>query len=262
MATETSEPKAQWNARETDLLLAVLLSKVSEAGNGNGFKPTTFNAVATALDQADLLTAGPPKTAKCCKTKLLLLKQMYGHIETYHGLSGVHWDNERGAGIEGEAAWAQARNSMRQYHNTGWPFYSQVQAILPNGRGAQGHHAFHAALATAAPLVNNPPDTEQDENPPLTVAGITLHDILMQDSNPSIIVSSSTTVGSANISFVVPHLPGPPSTAVGSSLGKGKRARDDELLETETVSYISSSQSYSSPIASSTLISAPSAKKT
>ncbi|KAG1843751.1 hypothetical protein F4604DRAFT_1525893, partial [Suillus subluteus] len=147
MATETSEPKAQWNARETDLLLAVLLSKVSEAGNGNGFKPTTFNAVATALDQADLLTAGPPKTAKCCKTKWLL--QMYGHIETYHGLSGVHWDNERGAGIEGEAAWAvwnsyvqssistltyityQARNLMRQYHNTGWPFYSQVQAILP-----------------------------------------------------------------------------------------------------------------------------------
>lgn len=29
---------------------------------------------------------------------------MYADIEAYHSLSGVRWNNERGAGIEGEAA--------------------------------------------------------------------------------------------------------------------------------------------------------------
>ena len=53
MATEaSSDPKAQWNAQETDMLLTFLFSKVSEAGDGNNFKPTTFNTAAMVLTQA------------------------------------------------------------------------------------------------------------------------------------------------------------------------------------------------------------------
>ncbi|KAG2365251.1 hypothetical protein BDR07DRAFT_1239081, partial [Suillus spraguei] len=99
------EPKAQWNSQETNALLAFLFSKLSEAGDGSNFKSQTFSSAASVLSQAHLLTAGPLKTAKHCKTKWMSLKQMYGNIEAYHSLSGVHWDSERGAGIEGEAAW-------------------------------------------------------------------------------------------------------------------------------------------------------------
>ncbi|KAG1746911.1 hypothetical protein EDB19DRAFT_1905737 [Suillus lakei] len=250
MATEApSEPKAQWNAQETDALLAHLFSNLSEAGNGNNFKAATYTSAAATLAAANLLTAGPPKTAKCCKTKWMSLRQMFGNIENYRSLSGVHWDSERGAGIEGEAAWAvwnayiqssQSRGSIRQYHNAGWPFYSQVQAILPHGHGAQGHHAFHPAVAAPAPLVNNEPNDEALSQ--LTVAGITLHDALTLVPHTSTTVDSSTAIGSASISFAIPHLPvGPPSIA-GSSLSKGKRTHDDALLEVETSSATKASK--------------------
>ena len=32
------------------------------------------------------------------------IKAIYNTIESYQGLSGVSWDNERGANIEGEAS--------------------------------------------------------------------------------------------------------------------------------------------------------------
>ncbi|KAG1719482.1 hypothetical protein EDB19DRAFT_1971916 [Suillus lakei] len=244
-----SEPKAQWNAQETDALLAHLFSNLSEAGDGNNFKAATYTSAAATLAAANLLTAGPPKTAKRCKTKWMLLRQMFGNIENYRSLSGVHWDSERGAGIEGEAAWAvwnayiqssQSCGSIRQYHNAGWPFYSQVQAILPHGHGAQGHHAFHPAVAAPAPLVNNEPNDEALSQ--LTVAGITLHDALTLVPHTSTTVDSSTAIGSASISFAIPHLPvGPPSIA-GSSLSKGKRTHDDALLEVETSSATKASK--------------------
>ncbi|KAG1754139.1 hypothetical protein EDB19DRAFT_1967913 [Suillus lakei] len=237
-----SKPKAQWNAQETDALLAHLFSNLSEAGDGNNFKAVTYTSAAATLAAANLLTAGPPKTAKRCKTKWMSLRQMFGNIENYRSLSGVHWDSERGAGIEGEAAWAvwnayiqssQSRGSIRQYHNAGWPFYSQVQAILPHGHGAQGHHAFHPAVAAPAPLVNNEPNDKALSQ--LTVAGITLHDALTLVPHTSTTVDSSTAIGSASISFAIPHLPvGPPSIA-GSSLSKGKRTHDDALLEVENI---------------------------
>ncbi|KAG1738753.1 hypothetical protein EDB19DRAFT_1909155 [Suillus lakei] len=261
MATEVpSEPKAQWNAQETDALLAHLFSNLSEAGDGNNFKAVTYTSAVATLAAANLLTAGPPKTAKCCKTKWMSLRQMFGNIENYRSLSGVHWDSERGAGIEGEAAWAVWNAYIQlSYHNAGWPFYSQVQAILPHGHGAQGHHAFHPAVAAPAPLVNNEPNDEALSQ--LTVAGITLHDTLTLVPHTSTTVDSSTAIGSASISFAIPHLPvGPPSIA-GSSLSKGKRTHDDALLEVETSSYVSSHPSYSTPVASSTLVSTPSAAK-
>ncbi|KAJ8581086.1 hypothetical protein M405DRAFT_752326, partial [Rhizopogon salebrosus TDB-379] len=90
---------------KTTALLDYLLQHISEAGDGVNFKPSTWTAVGVHLAKAQLLTAGPIKTPKRCKSKWNLVCT-YGYIEHYRGLSGVHWDNERGAGIEGEAAWA------------------------------------------------------------------------------------------------------------------------------------------------------------
>ncbi|KAG1778119.1 hypothetical protein EV702DRAFT_1196538 [Suillus placidus] len=139
-----------------------------------------------------------------------------------------------GAAIGGDAAWAvwnsflqlrQSCGTMRQYHNTGWLFYLQVQAILPNSHGTQGHHTFHPALATSAPLVDNPPDTKQDENPPLTV----------QDSNPSTIVSSSTTdLASGKLSIILPITS---STLI--STPSAKKTRSAHV--TSTSSHVTSS---------------------
>ncbi|KAG1850756.1 hypothetical protein C8R48DRAFT_676666 [Suillus tomentosus] len=170
----------------------------------------------------------PPRPQNVATPSGCCLNKMYGNIKAYRGLSGVHWDNERGAGIEGEERLhglcgihfsnQQCHGTMHQYHNTGWAFYSQVQAILPNGHGAQGHHVFHPASAAASPLVGNMLDStpsQQDEAPQLTVAGITLRDALMQAPNLSTAVDYSPTMGSMNTSFAILRLPGaPPSTAL------------------------------------------------
>ncbi|KAG1841761.1 hypothetical protein F4604DRAFT_1939285 [Suillus subluteus] len=90
MATEPNtatvvpaEPKAQWNVAETHALLDHLVSHKSEIGDG-GFKPSTFTSAATALAGANLL--------------------IYQEIQNYHNVSGAHWDNTKGAGIERRTA--------------------------------------------------------------------------------------------------------------------------------------------------------------
>ncbi|KAG1887711.1 hypothetical protein F4604DRAFT_1674887 [Suillus subluteus] len=110
MATEPNtatvvpaEPKAQWNVAETNALLDHLLSNKSEVGDG-GFKPSTFTSAATALARANLLTAGPPKTNKRCRSKWNMLRGIYREIQNYRNISGAHWDNTKGAGIEGRTA--------------------------------------------------------------------------------------------------------------------------------------------------------------
>ncbi|KAG2123687.1 hypothetical protein BD769DRAFT_1741898 [Suillus cothurnatus] len=109
MATDTTaansgEAKAQWNVAETNALLAHLLQNISEAGDGRNFKTSTFTSAAAALSSANLLTAGPPKTNRRCRNKWNSLKGIYREIQNYHNVSGAHWDNVHGAGINGEAA--------------------------------------------------------------------------------------------------------------------------------------------------------------
>jgi hypothetical protein len=101
-------------------------------------------------------------------------------IQTYRGLSGCHWDNESGAGIEGEAAAAvwgsvigqkvhrliknciiffydslllwfiQAYRGMRPFHNSGWPYFAKFESILPQSV-AKGTHVYAPASAGPAP---------------------------------------------------------------------------------------------------------------
>ncbi|KAG1828580.1 hypothetical protein EV424DRAFT_1536589 [Suillus variegatus] len=107
-------------------------------------------------DQA-IQTIGPLKTGKMVKTKWTSLKKMFNQIEIYRGVSGFHWDNVRGAGIEGVAAanvWdayvaPKSRIAMCHFRNKGWPLYNDMQAILGENSGARGRHSFHPA--TAAP---------------------------------------------------------------------------------------------------------------
>ncbi|KAG1901487.1 uncharacterized protein F5891DRAFT_1187336 [Suillus fuscotomentosus] len=99
---------------------------------------------------------------------------MFNQIEIYRGVSGFHWDNVRGAGIEGVAAasvWdayvaPKSRIAMCPFRNKGWPPYNDMQAILGENSGARGHHSFHPATAAPASIavddVLNGPDGALD----------------------------------------------------------------------------------------------------
>ncbi|KAG1720209.1 hypothetical protein EDB19DRAFT_1836096 [Suillus lakei] len=68
-------------------------------------KPYISYFAATAInDNHTIQTMGPLKMGKMVKTKWTSLKKIYNQIEIYHSVSGFHWDNVWGAGIEGTAA--------------------------------------------------------------------------------------------------------------------------------------------------------------
>ncbi|KAG2126566.1 uncharacterized protein EDB93DRAFT_1097036 [Suillus bovinus] len=97
--------KAHWQDTEVDLLLQHLIQNRAAGGDGGNFMMPTFNSAATAInDNHAIQTIGPPKTCKMVKTKWTLLKKIYNQIEIYRNVSGFHWDNVWGAGIEGTAA--------------------------------------------------------------------------------------------------------------------------------------------------------------
>ena len=64
MATSSGvhQEKASWNDEETEALVSYLWEHRAECGDGGAFKDSAFNI-------ANLLTSGPAKTAKQCKTK-------------------------------------------------------------------------------------------------------------------------------------------------------------------------------------------------
>ncbi|KAG2354452.1 hypothetical protein BDR07DRAFT_1382248 [Suillus spraguei] len=173
MATDTTaansgEAKVQWNVAETNALLAHLLQNISEAGDGRNFKTSTFTSAAAALSSANLLTASPPKTNRCCRKKWNSFKGIYREIQNYRNVSGAHWDNVHGAGINGEAAReifnnyvssSTSHSSLRQFSNSGWIFYDMLAQILPSGTGTQGNNVFTPAIA-AAPVL--PEDVEPE----------------------------------------------------------------------------------------------------
>ncbi|KAG1863544.1 hypothetical protein DFJ58DRAFT_724961 [Suillus subalutaceus] len=135
-------------------------------GDGGNFTNTTFNSAATAInDNHAIQTIGPPKTARMVRTKWTSLKKIFNQIENYRNVSGFHWDNVRGAGIEGRAAgdvWdtyvnPNSRAVMRPFRNKGWARYDNMQLIVGDNSGARGRHALHPATAPP-PSVNTADD--------------------------------------------------------------------------------------------------------
>ncbi|KAG2354030.1 hypothetical protein BDR07DRAFT_1614513 [Suillus spraguei] len=248
MATEPStttpgEAKAQWNTAETNALLTHLLNNISEAGDGRNFKTSTFTSAANALAAADILTAGPPKTR-------------------------AHWDNVKGTGIEGVAALEASHSSLQQFANSGWVFYDKVAEILLHGTSAQGSYAFHPAAATAPVLVDDGPEPGAQD---IITAAVTtsITSAASSSMNPPA-ASSNTDPPAATFTspclpavppstFTSPRLPVVPPSTTGSSIGTGKRTHNDTLFDGE--SMISTHPSLSGALASTTLVSVPSAAK-
>ncbi|KAF9236385.1 hypothetical protein BU15DRAFT_50176 [Melanogaster broomeanus] len=98
----TASAKASWNAAEVTAFIDYLHEHRAERGDTGNFKLSTYNLAALAI--AFHRTVGPAKTGLMCKTKWTVMKRIYNAIETYRNRSGFHWDHDRGANIEGEAA--------------------------------------------------------------------------------------------------------------------------------------------------------------
>ncbi|KAG1868309.1 hypothetical protein DFJ58DRAFT_723563 [Suillus subalutaceus] len=104
-AANNLKPKAQWQDSEVDILLQHFIQNHAVIGNGGNFSGPTFNSAATAINSDETIqTMGPPKMGNMVKTKWTTLKKIFNQIEAYCNVSGFHWDNVRGAGIEGPAA--------------------------------------------------------------------------------------------------------------------------------------------------------------
>lgn len=164
MSLPEDKEKAHWNELEVSALVDYFYQRRSEVGEGGNFRAKTYNAAGKHI--ASYLSQGPKKTARMCKMKWFSIMHLYTAIENYRDQPGFHWDNDHGAGIEGDAAasvWStytqQEPNSvLRPYRNRGWEHYDKVQGIIPSNC-ARGTHAFHPSLTKAPSLV----DDEDDE---------------------------------------------------------------------------------------------------
>ena len=66
-SAQQDKEKANWNETETATLLTYLLDHKSEITDSGTFKAVTYKAAAEHISH--LLTNGPVKTGKMCKTK-------------------------------------------------------------------------------------------------------------------------------------------------------------------------------------------------
>ncbi|KAG1800736.1 uncharacterized protein HD556DRAFT_1438735 [Suillus plorans] len=226
---QTDSSKAHWQDAEVEVLLHHLIENRASGGDGGNVSMPTYNSAAAAINtDGTIQTIGPPKTGKMVKTKWTSLKKTFNQIEVYRNVSGFHWDNVRGAGIEGTAAasvWdtyvaAKSRIAMRPLRNKGWPPYDDMQAILGENSGARGRHAFHPA--TTAPASISIDDVLDDAD-----GGLNLLDM---DVDPSVPDMSADLMMPLSIRA---------SATTGSQ--SSKRLRTNTLLDSVETSSLPSS---------------------
>ncbi|KAG1802503.1 uncharacterized protein BJ212DRAFT_1285711 [Suillus subaureus] len=93
-------PSVHWNEDDIATLIDYLYEHRSQAEGGGNFKQQVLENAAVFINTHEPLQAkqsGALKTAKA-------LKATFNSIEKYRNQTGVHWDNETGAGIKGSAA--------------------------------------------------------------------------------------------------------------------------------------------------------------
>ncbi|KIN94545.1 hypothetical protein M404DRAFT_167969, partial [Pisolithus tinctorius Marx 270] len=141
--TSAPTPRVHWNHEETAALVRFLHDNRHEAGDNGNFKMATYQAA--ALHIANYCTDGPPKNYQAVRNKWTgYIRKIYRDIEYYRAQpSGAHWDNEKGANIQGQHAeqvfedFVKSHPLIRQFKTSGWDLYPYVADIIPHG-GAHG----------------------------------------------------------------------------------------------------------------------------
>ncbi|KIK90533.1 hypothetical protein PAXRUDRAFT_801372 [Paxillus rubicundulus Ve08.2h10] len=125
----SGESKANWNKQEVNALITFLNKHCASAEGARNFKAPIYNQLVTEV--APYLTSGPTKNATQCRTKwrAIQIKTIFSEIEKYQNLSGMHWDNENGAGINGmdaEAVWeadVKDHKALCPFKTSRWGYY-------------------------------------------------------------------------------------------------------------------------------------------
>ncbi|KAG1869433.1 hypothetical protein DFJ58DRAFT_855793 [Suillus subalutaceus] len=228
--------KVHWQETEVDVLLQHLIENRAAGGDGGNFTNTTFNSAATAInDNHAIQTIGPPKTARMVRTKWTSLKKIFNQIENYRNVSGFHWDNVRGAGIEGRAAgdvWDTYVNPnsqavMRPFRNKGWARYDNMQLIIGDNSGARGRHALHPATAPP-PSVNT-----ADDVPDVFDGGLGLLDMDVDTAG----AAAPSDVPDMSPDLMMPlsaQLHGTSATSQAAGSQSSKRMRTDTFVDSSS----------------------------
>ncbi|KAG1806381.1 uncharacterized protein HD556DRAFT_1436348 [Suillus plorans] len=187
-----SKEKAQWNDAEIIALLDYLITNKLKMA-ATSFKIDTFNKAATAIEAQNIRTQGIMKTGAHCRNKYTSLKAAFNQINKYRNKSGIHWDPEIGANIQGRAAedaWSAyltnpANAGMKQFKN-GWRFYAKMEQLLSRVSAAHGAAAYNPsadAVATtttadmglvAGPSTSNTPGGVEIAHEPITPSPVVI----------------------------------------------------------------------------------------
>ncbi|KAG1805324.1 uncharacterized protein BJ212DRAFT_1304109 [Suillus subaureus] len=132
-------------------------SRSKEKAQWNNLEIEMFNKAASTITAKNIRMHGPIKTGVHCRNKFTSLKGSFNQINKYCHKSGVHWDPQIGANIEGtaaEGAWTSyitnlSNAGMKQFKN-GWRFYAKMEQLLTKDSAAHGVVAYNL-LADAAP---------------------------------------------------------------------------------------------------------------
>ncbi|KAG1823523.1 uncharacterized protein BJ212DRAFT_1476396 [Suillus subaureus] len=254
-------PSVHWNEDDIATLIDYLYEHRSQAEGGGNFKQQVLENAAVFINTHEPLQAkqsGALKTAKAVRSKWTLLKATFNSIEKYCNQTGVHWDNETGAGIEGsvaDAVWksylaVKVNQPMHSFRNKGWEHYEKMQAIIPLG-GARGRDAFHPG--SAIPSITNLDTDLTDAAPQAAVPTATAAGPSSTRAGPSsaAVITTSITSSTAAHSTAM-------STAAGSNASK--HLYSDVMGDIETMSFGSMHMSSMQP-PSTTLVSSPPSKK-
>ncbi|KAG1822056.1 uncharacterized protein BJ212DRAFT_1477885 [Suillus subaureus] len=247
-------PSVHWNEDNIATLIDYLYEHHSQAEGGGNFKQQVLENAAVFINTHEPLQAkqsGALKTAKAVQSKWTLLKATFNSIEKYCNQTGVHWDNETGAGIEESAADAvwksylavKVNQPMHSFCNKGWEHYEKMHAIIPLG-GARGQDAFRpgSAIPSITNLDTNLMDTAPQAAIPIATA-----------AGPSSAAAITTSITSSTVAC---------STAMSTTAGSNasKCPYSDVTGDIETTSFSSMHMSSMQP-PSTTLVSSPPSKK-
>ncbi|KAJ7021324.1 hypothetical protein C8F04DRAFT_972992, partial [Mycena alexandri] len=86
-----------WTTADEKAFIEHLIENISKAGDGGNFKKPVYTSAAVALNL--IRTEGGPKTSRSCATKYTMLRKFQGFVEIIMGISGWHWDPEKGVNV-------------------------------------------------------------------------------------------------------------------------------------------------------------------
>ncbi|KAJ6560897.1 hypothetical protein DFH09DRAFT_1316511 [Mycena vulgaris] len=157
---------SSWPLQDEKALLAFLLERVAEAGDGCNFTKVTWTAAAVVLNQQ--ITKGGPKTGDSCKSKYQKLKALFLLVRDIINNSGWAWDDTRGACIgpanEGTwEAWVVKNPKAEPFRNAGWCHLDAFRTLMPEA-APRGTHVFRAQVTPPQRLFPRS-QLDQDDDP-------------------------------------------------------------------------------------------------